>query len=151
MVLIADELKRKRAELGEQIEGLRIQISALEQQQIAFDLVIRTYEPDYMPDASGTVRRSKRETPSPNSITQLFKGFDRRSFVLRTLREAESPMSTADFARVFATETGLPEDDARLGQIGSRFSQVLDQLAKANRIRRAGMIDGRRYQWEVAA
>lgn len=60
-------------------------------------------------------------------------------------------MSTADFARVFAIETGLPEDDDRLGQIGSRFSQVLDQLAKANRIRRAGMIDGRRYQWEVAA
>jgi hypothetical protein len=151
MVLVADELKRKRAELGEQIEGLRSQIAALEQQQTAFDLVIRTYEPDYMPDASGTLRRSKRAAPSPNSITQLFKGFDRRSFVLRTLRKAESPMSTADFARVFATETGLPEDDARLGQIGSRFSQVLDQLAKANRIRRAGMIDGRRYQWEVAA
>jgi len=151
MVLVADELKRKRADLGAQIEELRIQIAALEQQQIAFDLVIRTYEPDYMPDASGTVRRAKRTSSSPNGITQLFKDFDRRSFVLRTLREAERPMSTADFARIFTIETGLSDDDARLGQIGSRFSQVLDQLARANRIRRAGMIDGRRYQWEIAA
>ncbi len=116
MVLVADELKKKRADLGAQIEELRIQIAALEQQQIAFDLVIRTYEPDYMPDTSGAVRRSKRVAPSPNSITQLFMGFARRSFVLRTLRKAESPMSTADFARVFATETGLAEDDVRLGQ-----------------------------------
>lgn len=68
MVLVADELKKKRADIGVQIEELRIQIAALEQQQIAFDLVIRTYEPDYMPDTSGTVRRAKRTASSPNRI-----------------------------------------------------------------------------------
>lgn len=152
MVLVADELKRRRAEIGIQIEELRGQIATLEQQQAAFDLVIQAYEPGYLPETSSVVRRrQKRQGQSTNNISELFKGFDRRSFVLRTLREAHRPITTAEFARAFARETGLAEDDTRLGQIGNRFSQVLDQLAKANRVRRAGMVDGHRHLWEVAA
>ncbi|UFS80156.1 hypothetical protein LPB79_02415 (plasmid) [Rhizobium sp. T136] len=59
------------------------------------------------------------------------KDFDRRGFILRTLREAGRPISTAQCAQTFARETGFGEDDARLGQIGNGFSQTLDQLARA--------------------
>ena len=37
MVLVADELKKKRAEIGLKVEEMRAQIVALEQQQAAFD------------------------------------------------------------------------------------------------------------------
>lgn len=152
MALVAEELKRRRSEIGVQIEQMRRQIATLEQQQAAFDLVIQTYEPEYLPEATGvTRRRQKRQEKNANSVSDLFKDFDRRGFVLRTLRDAGRPMTTAEFSRVFASETGLTEDDDRLGQIGNRFSQVLDQLARANRVRRAGMVDGHRHLWEVAA
>jgi hypothetical protein len=42
MVLVADELKKKRAEIGLKVEEMRAQIVALEQQQAAFDVVIQT-------------------------------------------------------------------------------------------------------------
>ncbi|MBB3395508.1 MULTISPECIES: hypothetical protein [unclassified Rhizobium] len=51
---------------------------------------------------------------------------------------------------VFAREIGLQTDDIRLGKIGNSLSQTLDQLARANRVRRAGKVDGHRYLWEVA-
>ena len=81
----------------------------------------------------------------------MLKDIDRRGFVLRTRREAGRPITTAECAQAFARETGLAEDDARLGQVANRFSQTLDQLAKADRVRRAGKADGYRYLWEVAA
>lgn len=46
MVLVADELKKKRAEIGLGIEEMRAQIAVLEQQQAAFDVVIQADEPD---------------------------------------------------------------------------------------------------------
>ena len=54
MVLVADELKRKRAEIAAKIEELRPQIVSLEQQQASFDVVIQAYEPEYSP--AGTHR-----------------------------------------------------------------------------------------------
>lgn len=150
MVLVADELKRKRADIDIQIEVLRRQIVVLEQQQAAFDVVIRTYEPDYAPAAtSGSVPR-RRKGDGADGISALFKNIDRRSFTLRTLRQARRPITTAECALAFAREVGLEQNDPRLGQIGNRFSQVLDQLAKAYRVRRAGMADGHRHLWEVA-
>jgi hypothetical protein len=102
------------------------QIVVLEQQQAAFDVVIRSYEPDYSPvsDGSAVRRRRKLDGVDMNGISVLFKGFDRRSFVLRTLQEAGRPITTADFAAAFARENGLGEYDARLGLIGNRFSRT---------------------------
>lgn len=153
MVSVVDELKKKRAEIGLRISELRAQIGMLEQQQAAFDVVIRSYDPDHAPIAeNGSPRRRRKlDGVDKGSISTLFKGFDRRGFVLRTLREAGRPITTADFAVAFARESGLGEDDARLGLIGNRFSQMLDQLAKADRVRRAGKVDGQRHLWEVAA
>lgn len=153
MALVADELKRKRAEIGLMVEELRAQIVELEHQQAAFDVVIRIYEPDYSPAAVPTAgrRRRKRDGVDPDGLGELFDGVDRRNFVLSTLREAGRPITTAECALAFARTKGLADQDARLGRIGNRFSQTLDQLARANRVRRAGKADGQRHLWEVAA
>lgn len=150
MVLVADELKQKRAEIGTKIEELRAQIVSMERQQAAFDVVIQAYDPGYSP--VGTPRAAtRRKRQGVDEVSELLKDIDRRGFVLRTLREAGRSITTAECAKAFARETGLAEDDARLGQIANRFSQTLDQLAKADRVRRAGKADGYRYLWEVAA
>ena len=149
MVDVADALKRKSVEIGAEIDDLRKRISTLEQQRAAFDVVIWTYEPGYTEATSPSFPRRKGE--GADGISALFKDFDRRSFTLRTLRQAGRPITTGECALAFAREIGLKEDDLRMGKIGNRFSQVLDQLAKANRVRRAGTIDGHRHLWEVSA
>lgn len=149
MVDIVDELKRKSAVIGTEIDDLRKRISTLEQQRAAFDIVIQTYEPSYAAAALvGVARRRKGE--GADGISALFKDFDRRSFTLRTLRQAGRPITTGECALAFAHEVGLQQDDPRMGKIGNRFSQVLDQLAKSNRVRRVGKVDGQRHLWEVA-
>lgn len=149
MANIADELKRKSAQIGAEIDDLRNRISTLEQQRIAFAVVIRTYDPGFSgAPSSSAVRR--RKGAGTADISDLFKDFDRRSFTLRTLRQAGRPITTGECALAFAREVGLEEDDVRMGKIGNRFSQVLDQLAKSNRVRRVGKVDGQRHLWEVA-
>jgi hypothetical protein len=148
-VAVADELKRKCAEIGTEINDKRKRISMLEQQRAAFDVVIRTYEPGYAAATSPSVARRPRGEGA-DGISDLFKDFDRRSFTLRTLREAGRPITMAECAVASAREVGQEQDDARMGKIGNRFSQVLDQLAKSNRVRRVGKVDGQRHLWEVA-
>jgi uncharacterized protein YydD (DUF2326 family) len=150
MVDVADELKRKSAEIGAEIDELRKRISTLEQQRAAFDVVIQTYQPDYIVAAERDVPR-RRKSDVADGISALFKDIDRRSFTLRTLRQAGRPITTGECALAFAREVGLEMDDPRMGKIGNRFSQVLDQLAKLNRVRRVGTTDGHRHLWEVAA
>lgn len=149
MVDVADELKRKSAEIGAEIDDLRKRISTLEKQRTAFAVVIRTYDPGYSDAPSPSVVR-RRKGVGADDISDLFKNFDRRSFTLRALRQAGRPITTGECAVAFAREVGLEEDDARMGKIGNRFSQVLDQLAKSNRVRRVGKVDGQRHLWEVA-
>ncbi|MDE8757607.1 MULTISPECIES: hypothetical protein [Rhizobium] len=73
-------------------------------------------------------RRAGTKTNPNGVLAEVFDGVDRRSFVLRTLREAGRPIKTSDCAVALAKEVGLPSDDARLGQIGNKVSQVLDQV-----------------------
>ncbi|MBB3318288.1 hypothetical protein FHT77_004184 [Rhizobium sp. BK181] len=65
---------------------------------------------------------TRRKRQDVDEALELLKDIDRRGFVLRTLREARRPITTAECACAFARETGLQEDDARLEQTGSRFS-----------------------------
>ncbi|MBY5403668.1 MULTISPECIES: hypothetical protein [Rhizobium] len=60
MVLVADELKRKQAEIRLRIEELRLELAALEQQQAAFVVVMRTYEPEYDPGTEPSVFGRRR-------------------------------------------------------------------------------------------
>ncbi len=69
MVLVADELKRKRSDIGSKIEELRAQIVSLERQQAAFDVVIQTYEPEYSPiEAPRPTTRRKRQGVDEASV-----------------------------------------------------------------------------------
>jgi hypothetical protein len=147
---VAEELKVKRPEIGARIEAIRIEVTELKRQQSAIDAVIAICEPGYAVSAP-RVRRGGRKAAASGPLDEVFKGIDRRNFVLKTLREAGKPITTADCAAALAREVGLPDGDTRLGQIGNKFSQVLDQLAKSKRVRRAGMIDGHRHLWEIAA
>lgn len=149
MADVVDELKRKSAEIDVEINDLRERISTLEQQRAAFDVVIRTYQPGYVAATTPSVARH-RKGGGADGISDLFKDFDRRSFTLRTLRQAGRPITTGECALAFAREVGLEQHDPRMGKIGNRFSQVLDQLAKSNRVRRAGKVDGMRHLWEIA-
>lgn len=144
MVQIADESKRKRAELGFEIQELRAQIVSLERQQAAFEVVIQPYDAEYSPaPAPRHAARLKRQ--GLDEVSELLKGIDRRGFVFRTLREGGRPITTVECAQAFARadRSGRRRCQAWTGWI--RFSQTLDQLAKANRVRRAGKVDGFGY------
>jgi hypothetical protein len=80
MVLVADQLKRKRIEIGLQIEELRKQIVALTQRQAAFDVVIQARRPEYSPASDSHIVRRRREGRGSRS---------RRC--LRTLQGLRSP------------------------------------------------------------
>lgn len=132
---ITVELKTKRAEIGERIEAIRKKIAEMERQQAALDAAIAIYEPEYA--AAPRSHRVGRKANLNSALSKVFTGIDRLSFVLRTLREAGRPITISECANALVKEVGLLSDDPRLRQIGNRVSQVLDQLAKANRVRRA--------------
>jgi len=82
------------------VEDLRAQIVPLKHQQADFDVVIR---PDYLLTGVPTAgRRRRKRDRGPDGIGEFFDGVDRRSFVLRTLREAGRPIATEECALAFA-------------------------------------------------
>ncbi|CVI63188.1 hypothetical protein CFBP4996_27450 (plasmid) [Agrobacterium leguminum] len=76
MVLVAEELKNKRAEIGLKVEEMRAQIVALERQQVAFDVVIQTYELDYSPVSESRILDRRRKRVATDPVSELLKDFD---------------------------------------------------------------------------
>ena len=148
---LVEELKKKREELGTRIEALRGEIAILEQQRAAFDTVLKICDESYRPDSGVRVRSRKPPKVPASSVTPLLKDLDKRGALLRILRDAEAPVSTADCAKQVALQIRLTEDDPRLGQIGNVLSRDLDKLVKDGRGRYAGVADGQRRLWESAA
>jgi hypothetical protein len=152
---IVEDLKRKRAELTERIQAVIREHLALQGQVVALDKVITLYEPDYTPEKAHGPRRRGRprnEGLAPAAeINALLSAVNKRQAVLEILRDADRPLTTAECAAKLAERLGLKDDDPRLGQIANRLSASLDSLTKAERVRHAGMVDGRRVLWEIAA
>jgi hypothetical protein len=148
---VVEELKKKREQLGGRIEALRGEIAVLEQRRVAFDTVLKVYDESYCPDGAVRVRSRKPPKVPASSVTPLLKDLDKRGALLRILRDAEAPVSTADCAKQVALQIGLTEDDPRLGQIGNVLSRDLDKLVRDGRARYAGVADGQRRLWESAA
>lgn len=148
---VVDELKKKREELGARIEALRGEIAILEQQRAAFDTVLMVYDESYRPEGATRVRSRKLPKVPASAVTPLLKDVDKRGALLRILRDAEAPVSTADCAKQVALQIGLTEDDPRLGQLGNVLSRDLDRLVRDGRARYAGVVDGQRRLWESAA
>jgi hypothetical protein len=96
-------------------------------------------------------RRRPPKSDEERELDRVIGRTNKRHMTLEILRQAARPMSTADCAQEFATRHGLASDDPRIGTISNRLSAVLDALHKAGRVRHAGMVDGRRRQWQIAA
>lgn len=141
---MVEDLKKEREELGARIEALRGEISILEQQRAAFDTVLKVYDESYRPEGTARVRSRKPPKVPASLVTPLLKDLDKRGALLRILRDAQAPVSTADCAKQVALQIGLTEDDPRLGQIGNVLSRGLDKLVRDGRARYAGVADGQR-------
>ena len=148
---LVEELKKKREELEPKIDALRGEIAVLEQQRAAFDTVLKVYDESYRPNGAARICSRKPLKVPASAVTPLLKDLDKRGALLRILRDAEAPVSTADCAKQVALQIRLTEDDPRLGQIGNVLSRDLDKLVKDGRGRYAGVADGQRRLWESAA
>ena len=120
----------------------------------ALDQVIAIYEPDYEPGgaiAERKTRKKRRKAPATIEIDTLLSGVEPMVAVLEILREAAMPLTTADCAARLMQKLGIDDGDPRTSGVATRLSVTLDRLMKKRRVRHAGMFDGRRYLWEIAA
>ncbi|WEZ85771.1 hypothetical protein P6U16_22300 (plasmid) [Rhizobium sp. 32-5/1] len=150
MVEVVDESKVKSAEIDGKMEVLRREIVVLDDQNAAFETVIRDCDPDFELAAppSKARRASSRRTAS-GRVTELLKGKNNRHTVLDILRRSERPATTAEIAEKFARDAGLGSETARLeSALTSRFSATLNGLVRQGLVRQAGTAeDGRRHPW----
>lgn len=153
MVDVVDGLKAKLAEINSKIEELQRELVVLDDQKVAFETVIKVYDPSFEMAAppSKARRASSRETAS-GRFTELLKGRNNRHIVLDILRRAERPTTTAEIADKFASESDLGSERERLeSALTSRFSATLNGLVKQGLVRQAGTAeDGRRHLWEIS-
>lgn len=148
---VVGELKRKMGEIGSEIEELRSRIAVLEERKSAFAVVIRTYDPDFSPEASTTLVKRRTSNPSDSTtstVTQLLKGCNNRHIVLDLLRRHDRLMSSVDLADAFAHDERLPPDQGRQTALASRFAGTLSGLEKQGMVRKVET-DGRRMLWEI--
>lgn len=148
---VSDELKAKRGELAERARDLTAELADLQTQISAVDTVITIYEPEWKPEQPQKRRGRPPKAESIKELDKIIGGTNKRQMALDILRTARRPMSTAECAIEFASRHGLAADDTRITAIGNRLSSILDSLQKAGRVRHAGLLDGRRRQWEIAA
>lgn len=149
---VSDELKAKRGELAGRARELAAALAELQAQIAAVDKVISIYEPEWRPEDQPRKRRGRPPTgASAKELDKLIGGTNKRQMTLEILRTARRPLSTAECAQEFATKHGLSGDDPRVALIGNKLSSILDALQKAGRVRHAGMLDGHRRRWEIAA
>jgi hypothetical protein len=147
---VTEHLKNRRDGLIARIDALLKEVSILEQQLAAFDIILKDYDENYRP--GGVVRARSRKPPKvpASSVTPLLKDVDQRGTLLRILREADASVSTADCARKLAVQIGLTGDDPRIAELGNVLSRDLDKLVRDGRARYAGVVDGQRRLWERA-
>jgi len=148
------ELKRKRGEVLDRMVELRETLTNLEAQMGALDQVIAIYEPEYEPagaEKGHKTRRKRQKAPETIEIDKLLGSIEPTNAILEILREAAAPLTTADCAVRLMQKLGIGKGDPRTGRVATRLSSTLDQLMKRRRVRHAGMFDGKRYLWEIAA
>jgi hypothetical protein len=136
-------------------ESTREQL-AMPGQLTALDKVIALHDPAYVPEEPEAPHRRRGRARNEGQVKRreinaLLSNVNKCRAVLEILRDAGGPLSTTECAAKFAGRLGLPDDDPWLGQIANGLSAALDSLAKAERVPHAGMVDGRRVLWEIAA
>lgn len=146
---VDEELKRKRAELLGEAEGLAARIEAINVQVSAIDHVIAIYDPAYTPERSMAVKpwRTKESKQLPPELARINKS----AAILEVLREAGRPLSTADCTGMVAERHGVAANDPALPLFVTHVSAALNSLMKRSRVRQSGTVDGRKHLWEIAA
>jgi len=142
MAAAVEELLKKRAELTEQRQTLEQQIKQIDSDVAAIDKVARLFDPSIL-----TTTTPRKRAPAGRSP---FSGENLSAIVLKTIREAKEPISTAACSAAIAGDKGLSEDDPFLKTMPSRISATLSNLEKRGRVRQTGTVDGRRNLWEIA-
>lgn len=151
MVDVVSELKEKLVEIDAQIERLRREIDALDDQRAAFETVIKVYDPEFRMAVAPLKRRhgSSKETAG-SRVTEILKGKNNRHVVLDILRRSEKPATSVEVARLFSKDAELGEEAEGLETaLASRFSATLDGLQKQGLVKHAGTVDGRKHLWEI--
>lgn len=136
-----EELLKKRAELTEQRQTLEQQIKQIDSDVAAIDKVARLFAPSILPTVAPRKRALGGRSP--------FSGENLSAIVLKTIREAKEPISTAACSAAIAMDKGLG-DDPFVSTMSSRISATLSNLEKRGRVRQAGTVDGRKNLWEIA-
>jgi hypothetical protein len=137
-----EELLRKRGELTERRRTLEQEIKQVDNDVAAIDQVARLFNPSILPTTTARKRVPAGSNP--------FSGENLTAVVLKILREAREPISTAACSSAIAGGKGLAEDDPFLKTMPSRISAVLSDLEKRGRVRQAGTVHGRKNLWEIA-
>lgn len=148
---VVGDLKRKMGDISSEIEELRSRIAVLEVQKSAFTVVIRTYDPDFSPEASTSPAKRRASNPCGSStatVTQLLKGRNNRHIVLDLLRRHDRLVSSVDLAGTFVHDERLPPNPGRQTALASRFAGTLSGLEKQGMVRKVET-DGRRMLWEI--
>lgn len=148
---VVGELRRKIGEICSEIEDLRSSIAVLEERKSAFTVVIRTYDPDFSPEALTTPAERRSANPRSSgtaTVTKLLGGSNNRHIVLELLRWHDGLMSSVDLTDAFAHDERLPPDHGRQTALASRFAGILSGLEKQGMVRKVET-DGRRMLWEI--
>ncbi|MXQ14894.1 hypothetical protein, partial [Microvirga makkahensis] len=137
-----EELLKKRAELTGQRQTLEQQIKQIDGDVAAIDQVARLFDSSILPTTTPRKRAPAGRSP--------FSGENLSAIVLKTIREAKEPISTAACSAAIARDKGLSGDDPFLRTMPSRISATLLNLEKRGRVRQTGTVDGRKNLWEIA-
>ena len=148
-MIIEEELKRKRAELLGEVDELVLRIETIKRQVSAIDQVIAIYDPAHAqnPTLRMGYKQARQAIPLPPELKRLNK----TEAILEALREAGEPLSSADCTNRIAAKHGVAPDDPALPRFVTHISAGLNSLAKRNRVRQVGTVDGRKNLWEIAA
>ncbi|WP_414474074.1 hypothetical protein [Microvirga sp. M2] len=134
---------KKRGEPSERRRILEQEIKQIGSHVAAIDQVAKLFDPSILPT---TISRKRLPASSGNAFT----GENPSAIVLKTIRDAKEPISTAACSAAIARQKGLAEDDPFLKTMPSRISATLPNLEKRGRVRQAGTLDGRKDLWEIA-
>lgn len=118
----------------------------MEEQKVAFQTVIRFFDPSF--GSASIVQPKKRDRSTPGRrVTDLLKGRG----ILELLRDTEEPILASQLSEKFLVREGIEElAEGIASNLAGRFSGLLERMEQTGLVRSSGAPDGRRRLWEIA-
>lgn len=150
MASVVGELRAKLAELDARLEAIRAEAAVLEAQKLAFETVIRIFDPSSGASSIEQPKKMDRSTPG-RRVTDLLKGRNVRRGVLELLRDTEEPILASQLSEKYLVREGIEDQaDGIAPNLAGRFSGLLERMEQSGLVRSSGAPDGRRRLWEIA-